>query len=121
MDANKSKMTASVEDKLIVGQLQDELLIGENKVTSFEDLRGKWAFYFNSLIQNDFPKLVSLFYRIDISEDKLRQILKENADENAGEMITSLVIERLLQKIRTRNEFRSKPDAFSSDHDAEKW
>ena len=114
-------MTASLEDKLIVSQLQNELLIGEDKVTSFEDLKEKWALYFNSLIQNDFPKLVSLFYMIDISEDKLRRILKENPDENASEMITSLVIERLLQKIRTRNEFRSKPDVFSGDPGAEKW
>jgi hypothetical protein len=110
-----------MKDKLIIGQLQNELLIGENEVTSFADLKEKWALYFDSLIQNDFPKLVSLFYRIDISEDKLRRILKENPDENAGKMITSLVIERLLQKIRTRNEFHSKPDVFSDDPGAEKW
>ena len=114
-------MTAKKEDKLIVSQLQNELLIGEDKVASFEDLNEKWALFFNSLIQNDFPGLVNLFYRIDISEDKLRRILKEDPDENAGKMITSLVIERLLQKIRTRNEFRSKPDAFSGDPAAEKW
>ena len=110
-----------MEDKLIVSQLEDELLIGENRVDSFEDLREKWALYFNYLIQSDFPKLLRLFYRIDVSEDKLRRLLKENPDENAGKMITSLVIERLLQKIKSREEFRSKPDTYSGDRNAEKW
>jgi hypothetical protein len=110
-----------MEDKLIVGQLQNELPIAEITVTSIDDLKEKWALYFDSLIQNDFPKLVSLLYRMDISEHKLRRTLKENPGENAGKMITSLVIERLLQKIRTREAFRSKPDMFSDDPAAEKW
>jgi hypothetical protein len=44
---------------------------------------------------------------IDVSEDKLRRLLKENPDENAGKMITSLVIERLLQKSNQRISFRN--------------
>ena len=91
------------------------------KSVHFEDLKEKWAFYFNNLIQNDFPKMVDLFYRIDISEDKLKRILKENPDENAGKMITSMVMDRLWQKIRSREEFTSKPDDFSGGPDAEKW
>jgi len=110
-----------MEDKIIVGQLQNELPIGDNRVDSFEDLRLKWAIYFNYLIHDDFPELLKLFYRIDVSEDKLRRLLKENPDENAGKKITSLVIERLLQKIKSREEFRSKPDSYSGDQDSEKW
>jgi hypothetical protein len=110
-----------MEDKSLIVQLQNEMPIGADKVFSFEDLAEQWTTYFNNLIQNDFPKLVGLFYRIDISENKLRRILKENPDENAGKMITSLVVERLLQKISSREVFRSKPDVFSGDPDAEKW
>jgi|SRR5664279_1173833 len=110
-----------MEDKSLISQLQHEMPIVEDQVFSIEDLEKKWAEYFNCLIQNDFPKLVGLFYRIDISETKLRRILKENPDENAGIMIASLVIERLLQKIRSRESFRSKPDVISGDPDAEKW
>ena len=114
-------MTAGEDENLIAGQLQNELPIVEVEVSSFEDLKGKWASYFNNLIQNDFPKMVDLFYRIDISEDKLRRILKENPDENAGKMITSMVIDRLWQKIRSREAFPSKPDDFSGDPEVEKW
>jgi hypothetical protein len=113
--------SANMEDKSIIGQLQNELPIGENKVNSYEDLKEKWALYFNNLIQHDFPELVNLLYRIDISEEKLRRILKENPDENAGKIITTLVIERLSQKIRSRKEFRSSPDVFSDDPGTEKW
>ena len=110
-----------MEDKSLISQLQNEMPIGADKINTIEDLTGKWAEYFNNLIQNDFPKLVGLFYRIDISEIKLRQVLKENPDENAGETIASLVIERLLQKISTREAFRSKPDVFTGDTASEKW
>ena len=110
-----------MEDKLLVNLLQNELTIGGKKADSYEDMKGIWASYFNGLIHDDFPGLLRLFYRIDVSEDKLRRILKENPDENAGLMIASLVIERLMQKIKSREEFRSKPDMNSSDPDADIW
>jgi hypothetical protein len=110
-----------MENKSVISQLQYELPVGETEILSFEDLVEKWTQYFNDLIQNDFPKLVGLFYRIDISENKLRRILRENPNEDAGKMITSLVIERLLQKIKSREAFRSGPDLFTGDRDAEKW
>ena len=114
-------MNNKMEDKSLIGQLQLEIPIVSDQVFSIEELKKKWAEYFNSLIQNNFPKLVGLFYRIDISETKLRRILKENPDENAGTMIASLVIERLLQKIGSRQSFHSKTDVTSDDPDAEKW
>jgi hypothetical protein len=113
--------TEIMEDKSIISQLQYELPVGGTEIHSFEELREKWALYFNNLIQNDFPKLVGLLYRIDLSEQKLRHLLKENRGEDAGNLITSLVIERLLQKIKFRQEFRAKPDGFTGDPDGEKW
>ena len=56
----------------------------------------------NHLIVNDFSLLVHILYRIDVSEKKLKALLKENSDSNAGRIIASLVIERQLQKIRSR-------------------
>jgi hypothetical protein len=110
-----------MEDQSILNQLQRELPLVQTEIFSFADLREKWTEYFNGLIQHDFPKLVGLLYRMDISENKIKYLLKENPGEHSGKIITSLVIERLMQKIRSREEHRSKPGALTSDPDTELW
>ena len=110
-----------MEDLSLIRQLQDELPAVEADAVSWEELMARWAQYFNDLIQHDFAKLLALLYRIDISEKKLRILLKENPGEDAGKIIADLVRERLLQKIRTREENRSSPGAFHDDPDLEAW
>ena len=110
-----------MENKSTIHQLTSELPILGAEVFSFSELKEKWALYFNELIQNDFPELVRLLYRIDISENKLRYLLKENPGGNAGEMITTLVVERLMQKIKSREEYREKPGKVAGDSDTEEW
>ena len=110
-----------MEERSVFKELLHELPILEEEVFSYADLMGKWTQYFNSLIQKDFPKLVSLLYRIDISENKLKLKLNQKPNEDAGKIIASLVCERLLQKISSREESRSKPDVASDDPDLEAW
>lgn len=110
-----------MEDHLAIRQLQQELHLDEVEVFSKEDLTEKWAQYFNSLIETDFHKLVSLLYRVDVQESKLRRILKENPGENAGKIIAVLVMERLLQKIRSREEYRSKNTGSEGGPGEEAW
>lgn len=71
----------------------------------------------NELISKDFSKLISILYRIDVSEPKLKKLLKENPNTDAGLLITDLMIERQAEKIRSRQE--NKPDENISDD--EKW
>jgi hypothetical protein len=59
----------------------------------------------NELIEEDFPKLVFILYRLDVSEVKLKQLLKDYPNLNAGKVIAELIIERQLQKINTREIF----------------
>ena len=72
----------------------------------------------NDLINNDFQKLVSILYRMDVSEIKLKQLLNENSGTNAALIITDLIIERQEQKIISRQQFRKKDENISDD---EKW
>lgn len=72
----------------------------------------------NDLLVNDFNKLVSLLYRMDISEMKLRRLLEEHPGENAADLIAMLVVERQTEKLKTRETFRQKDDEIS---DEEKW
>ena len=72
----------------------------------------------NELINNDFQKLVSILYRMDVSELKLKQLLNENQGTNAALIITDLMIERQEQKMISRQQFRKKDENISDD---EKW
>ena len=58
----------------------------------------------NYLIINDFSFLVNILYRIDVSEQKIKTLLRENAGSNAGVILAALIIERQLQKIRSRRQ-----------------
>jgi hypothetical protein len=59
----------------------------------------------NTMITADFNGLVQLLYRIDVSEPKLKKILRENATTDAGLLIARLILERQWQKIETRRRF----------------
>jgi hypothetical protein len=71
----------------------------------------------NELILTDFQKLVNILYRLDVSESKLKQLLKENKEQDAGKIIAELIIERQIQKMKTK---RSQPPPGNIDEN-EKW
>lgn len=71
----------------------------------------------NYLIQADFARLLNILYRIDISEQTLKQTLELQADKDAGLLIADLIIERQLQKQQLRAKF--KPQQNIPDDD--KW
>ncbi|MEI9944215.1 MAG: hypothetical protein WDN26_08300 [Chitinophagaceae bacterium] len=73
----------------------------------------------NHLLTNDFDKLISLLYRMDVSEKKLRTELQQHPQEDAARIITALVMEREWQKIQSRKQFSGKEEDEIPDE--EKW
>jgi hypothetical protein len=69
----------------------------------------------NDLIKEDFSKLVQLLYRIDVSEAKLKNILKEHPNEDAGKLIAQIVIERLAATKKARESFSTKSTSIEDD------
>lgn len=96
----------------IVFSAKEEWVIKEKKL--FEDLSA----YINQLINHDFERLVSLLYRLDVDEKKLRSLLSYQAGVNAGDTIAALIIERQLQKIKSRRENRRDINDMSEE---ESW
>ena len=80
-------------------------------------MRSGLSVHINHLIQSDFEKLVSLLYRIDVSEPKMRALLQHKQGEDSAAPIADLIIERQLQKIISREKFSNKKDIS----DEEKW
>lgn len=60
----------------------------------------------HEFILHDFEKLIQLLYRLDVNELKLKKILASHPNEDAGKLITALVIERQLEKIRSKETYR---------------
>jgi hypothetical protein len=71
----------------------------------------------NHLVNSDFNKLIEILYRLDISEARINKILHENPGAQAGDLIASLVVERQLQKVKTRAQFKRQQDIPDDD----KW
>ena len=98
----------------------DHLLLQFNdQVELFQKqkVREELVFFINYLLLNDFNRLVNVLYRVDVNESKLKHLLKENQGFDAVNIITDLIIERELQKIRSRQEYRNDENIS----DDEKW
>ena len=76
----------------------------------------QFAQYIRNLILNDFEKLIFILYRIDVHENKLRELLSQHPQEDAAEIIAETIINRQVQKIHLRATM--KPGA---ECDEEKW
>jgi|HubBroStandDraft_1064217.scaffolds.fasta_scaffold2624105_1 hypothetical protein len=76
------------------------------ETATIEMLEGVLADRINTMITTDFNRLISLLYRIDVSETKLKQLLRENTGTDAGLLIARLILERQWQKIESRRKYR---------------
>ena len=83
----------------------------------FRQWSDRLANHINYLIDKDFNKLLAILYRLDINESKLRQLILENSEGDTGKTIAGLIIERQLEKMKSRKQFKSDADIAED----EKW
>lgn len=107
-----------MDENELIRVINHELAIQLPEQISFEELRSLLQQEINHLIQGDFQKLVSILYRVDVNERKLKYLLQENVGEDAAVIVADLIIERQLQKIKSRREYTQRDDIIS---DEEKW
>ncbi|MBL0146102.1 MAG: hypothetical protein IPP48_10305 [Chitinophagaceae bacterium] len=88
------------------------------KQNSIDELIQNLSVEINELINTNFEKLISILYRMDVSEQKIKHLLAYNNRTNAGVIIATLMVERELQKIKSRAEFAKKSNDLNED---EKW
>jgi hypothetical protein len=86
-------------------------------VTEREALQKKLEEYINYLIHHDFERLVQLLYTIDVDEKKLKTLLQQHPDTDAAAIISDLMIQRQLQKVQLRQQFKTTPGK----DDEERW
>lgn len=97
-----------------------QTILEKNEIESLKDdiLFSQLEAYINNLILHHFDELIYVLYRVDVSEHKLKSLLKENQSTDAGKMIATLIIERQIQKIKSRQENRRDNHIVD---DEEKW
>lgn len=105
-------------DTNLIIAVSKSLDMGLPENISLDELKEKLSGHINYLIQTNFQKLVSLLYRVDVSEQKLKSLLKEYPDSDAGKVIADLIIERQLQKIKSRQQFSQRDNDIE---ESEKW
>jgi hypothetical protein len=82
-----------------------------------EEMKDHLIFYINHLLIQDFDKLVQILYRVDVSENKLREVLQKNSGTDAAIIIADLLMQRQEEKIKTKEAFKSSNDIPEED----KW
>ena len=75
---------------------------------SFEDLKNSLLNYIQHLLNNDLERLVQGLYRIDVSEEKVKEALNNQFPDLIAEQLTTLIIERQQAKAITRKRYRHK-------------
>jgi N-acetylglucosamine kinase-like BadF-type ATPase len=111
-------MISLMENDELIRLLNNELPVEIAAQKSYDKIHTQLAAYINNLIKNDFDKLVAYLYRIDVNEEKLKSLLQQNPDEDAGNIIATLIIERQEQKIKFRKQFSQQKSDFDEE---EKW
>jgi hypothetical protein len=109
---------SSNDHEQIIPLLNKEFALALPEQLNMHELEEKLTQHINHLINTDFEKLIYYLYRIDVNETKMKQLLEQQGGENAAQLIARLIIDRQLQKIKSRAEH--KPTA-TDDEGAERW
>jgi len=70
-----------------------------------EELKRYLESAISELLDKDFNKLLNALYRMDVSEQKVTEILHESPQEQMAQELAAIIIERQLQKVETRRKY----------------
>jgi phage-related minor tail protein len=94
---------------------QSYLPVGENEDARFQELRKVLIRRIEELIEKDVEKLKWILYRIDVNEKKVHEALATNEQLHYPEVLADLIIERQIEKAKTRAQFNEGPTDWSFD------
>lgn len=58
------------------------------------------------LLDNDFERLLQIMYRIDIDENRFKQVIHDDKPGEIARKLARLVLDRELSKVRSRARYR---------------
>ena len=99
--------------KKITTFLKTSLSIKEELLEKIEDenqLLKLLTRYIQELIDTDFQYFLWMLYKIDVNENKVKETIKKNP-QNSSEIIAKLIIERVKEKIITREKYKAEDES----------
>ena len=84
----------------------DEALIEGDETIDLNTLHEKLSILVAYLLENDMHRLLNAMYRLDVSELKFHQAMQSTSKEDVAFRIADLIIEREMQKVKTRLHYR---------------
>jgi len=97
-------LSGHISEALILTNKDFNLEISVNEVSSVEDFQQKLSKLIQHLLDNDLERLINCLYRIDVSEEQVKLAMTGN---NVAEQIALLIIEREMQKVITRENYKT--------------
>lgn len=75
---------------------------------SVDDIRKMLAAKLDEMMQTKMEQLVSILYRIDVSQSKLDNIFSTGTREEIPFFLADAIIERQLNKVKTRHQYKNR-------------
>ncbi|HKL08840.1 MAG TPA: hypothetical protein VJ896_08695 [Bacteroidales bacterium] len=85
-----------------------EVFFSGNTSLAYEELFTQLSVYIEQLLNDNYEKLMSLLYQIDINQKELIKPAPEQNFQSVPEIITHKILERELKKVLTRAYFKEK-------------
>ena len=85
-----------------------EITFTGKEETPYVELYNQILPLIDEMLNDDYPKLLAMLYRIDIDDEFLNRKLKESEQSDTHEVITDLILKRELQKVIIREMYSSK-------------
>lgn len=85
---------------------EDEALISGDESVDLNTLHKKLSILVAYLMEKDMHRLLNAMYRLDVSEIKFHEAMQSMSREEAALRIADLIIEREMQKVKTRLHYK---------------
>jgi 6-pyruvoyl-tetrahydropterin synthase len=82
-------------------------LIPATDLTTLEAFKEYLAERLADLLEKKYETLINILYRIDVNENKLAELFSAKNRENLPEKLAEMIIERQLQKVRFRQQYKN--------------
>ena len=99
---------------MVTSFLAKEFLLPDHPVPTLDILISLLSERIGQLLDQDVQGLILLLYRLDIAENKVRQILSPGTKDPARDLAT-LILQRQLEKIKSREKYSTDQDIPEED------
>jgi hypothetical protein len=105
MDKEELRILNDLIEKDLQLEEEEALITGEDK-PDINAFHKKLSLLIAYLMEHDMHRLLNAMYRLDVSEIKFHDAMQSESKEEAALRITDLVLEREMQKVKTRLHYR---------------